>query len=260
MFELLFDPMFRVPFVTGLLLAPLAAIVGVYLRLRGEWLAALAYAQIAAVGGLLAVMVHGPVMLGAVLGAGAVAVGKGLLRRAGNDHFAVLMVVGWGLAVELASLSAHGEMLGHSLIDGQLYFVGHTQLVFTISVLLIGVLSFRWLSRRLLLARFFPDTFSGNNQADWPHHLVFDVLAVTTVAVATTTFGVMAAFALTLVPAWIAWGLARGWKMTLIVAASLALGIYVMAFVAAILLDQPFGPVLAILLGIASGLRLLASR
>lgn len=260
MFELLFDPLFRVPFVTGLLLAPVAATVGVYLRLRGEWLAALAYAQIAAVGGLLAVVLHGSVMMGALLGAGAVAVGKGMLRRAGNDHFAVLMLVGWGLAVELASLTAHGEMLGHSLIDGQLYFVGTTQLWMTLGLVLVGGLSFRWLSRRLLLARFFPDTFSGNGQADWPHHLVFDVLAVTTVAVATTTFGVMAAFALTLVPAWIAWGLARGWRMTLLLAASIALVVYVIAFVAAIVLDQPFGPILAILLGAASGLRWLASR
>ncbi len=94
----------------------------------------------------------------------------------------------------------------------------------------------------------------------WRWQAGFDLLVAAAMAVGTASIGIMGAFALTLVPAWIAWGLARGWKMTLIVAASLALGIYVMAFVAAIMLDQPFGPVLAILLGMASGLRWLGRQ
>ena len=38
--DLLVDPLFRVPFLTGLLLAGLLPLIGMYLRLRGEWLAA----------------------------------------------------------------------------------------------------------------------------------------------------------------------------------------------------------------------------
>ena len=34
--ELLFDPLFRVPFATGLLLAALLPLIGMYLRLRNE--------------------------------------------------------------------------------------------------------------------------------------------------------------------------------------------------------------------------------
>ena len=36
--DLLVDPLFRVPFLTGLLLAGLLPLIGMYLRLRGEWL------------------------------------------------------------------------------------------------------------------------------------------------------------------------------------------------------------------------------
>ena len=48
--DLLVDPLFRVPFLTGLLLAGLLPLIGMYLRLRGEWLAALAFAQMASAG------------------------------------------------------------------------------------------------------------------------------------------------------------------------------------------------------------------
>ena len=56
-FDLLFDPLFRVPFFTGLLLAGLLPLIGMYLRLRGEWLAALAFAQMASAGALVAMVI-----------------------------------------------------------------------------------------------------------------------------------------------------------------------------------------------------------
>ena len=55
-FELLFDPLFRVPFATGLLLAAILPLIGMYLRLRNEWLAALAFAQMASAGALVAMV------------------------------------------------------------------------------------------------------------------------------------------------------------------------------------------------------------
>ena len=43
--DLLFDPLFAEPFVTGLAFAILLPLLGAFLRLRDEWLAALAFAQ-----------------------------------------------------------------------------------------------------------------------------------------------------------------------------------------------------------------------
>ena len=48
--DLLFDPLFLQPFLTGLVFALLLPLYGAYLRLRGEWLAALSYAQMATAG------------------------------------------------------------------------------------------------------------------------------------------------------------------------------------------------------------------
>lgn len=255
MLDLLFDPMFRLPFVTGLVLAPMAAVAGVYLRLRDEWLAALAYAQVAAAGGVLAVVLHAPVMAGALLAA-AVAVLKGLMTRAGNDHFALFILVGWAVALIAAAFTAHGDMVGKSLMDGQLYFTGWIQLVSVVLLFAGCALVTPWLSRRLLISRFYPDHFSANGIAAWRHHVLFDLIVVATVALATTTFGVMAAFALVFVPPWIAWALATGWRRVLLLSAVISVAAYLVAFVLAIVLDQPFGPVLVLCLGIMSLLRL----
>ena len=67
--ELLFDPLFRVPFATGLLLAALLPLIGMYLRLRNEWLAALAFAQMASAGALVAMVLGAPMLVGGVLAA-----------------------------------------------------------------------------------------------------------------------------------------------------------------------------------------------
>ena len=49
---------FLIPFLTGLGFAILLPVLGCYLRLRDEWLAALAYAHVAAAGALLALVTN----------------------------------------------------------------------------------------------------------------------------------------------------------------------------------------------------------
>jgi zinc/manganese transport system permease protein len=257
MLELLFDPLFRVPFLTGLLLAPLAGLLGAYLRLREEWLASLAYAQVAAAGGVLSVLLHVAVVPAAIVTAGVAAALKALLQRAGNDHFGLMIILGWSIALLVAANSAHGEMIGKALMDGQLYFTGATHLTAALLLVVAASALLPWLSPRLLLVRFFPDHFAANGLPAWRHHLGFDLLVVLTVAVTTTSMGVMAAFALVFMPAWIAFRLAIGWRRVLVIATGLALGSYVLAFVLAIVLDQPFGPVLVLVLGLLGPLRYL---
>ncbi|MDO3377676.1 metal ABC transporter permease [Geoalkalibacter halelectricus] len=252
---LIFDPLFHLPFINGLLLVPLAALLGAYLRLREEWLASLAYAQVAAAGGILSVLFHVPMLLAAVVTAMLAGIGKGLLQRAGNDNYAILILLGWSVALLIAANSPHGEMLGKALMDGQLYFTGWSHGVsgLLLAVTLLAILP--WLSPRLLLARLFPDHFTANDLPGWRYHLIFDLLVVTTLAVTATAVGVMAAFALVFIPSWIAFRLAPSWRTTLWLSGLLALGAYLVAFVAAILLDQPFGPVLVAVLVLLAPLR-----
>jgi zinc/manganese transport system permease protein len=254
---LVFDPLFHLPFLNGLLLVPLAALLGAYLRLREEWLASLAFAQVAAAGGVLSIVLHAPVLLASVLTAAVAGIGKGLLQRAGNDIYAILLLLGWSVALLMAANSPHGEMLGKALMDGQLYFTGWSHFIAAVALLVALAALLPWLSPKLLLARLFPDHFSANRLPGGRYHMLFDLLVVTILAVTTTAVGVMATFAVVFVPSWIAFRLATSWRGTVVLSAALALVAYLVAFVAAIIFDQPFGPVLVAILVLLGPLRFL---
>jgi zinc/manganese transport system permease protein len=142
-------------------------------------------------------------------------------------------------------------------VQGQLYFTDHPHLHGLIAIgLVIGVL-LPWVSSRLLLGQFFPDHFRANGIARPHHEFVFDVLLAVTLALAATTIGVMAAFALVFVPPWVTFRVAHGWQRTLAWSVGLAVAAYAVSFAGAIVFDQPYGPVLVAVLIVAGLLRLL---
>ena len=251
----MWSDLFVLPFLTGLCLALVLPVLGCFLRLRDEWLAALAYAHVAAAGALLALI--GGVMpaLGGMAAAALAGGGKRLFagRLAGGAAFALLLLGGWAVAVLLAANQPLAEQLGHSLFDGQLYFSGVAQLALVAPWSLFAAVAFVLLSRHLLLARVYPDYFTARRLRAWPVVLGFDLLAALTLALATMTMGVMGGFALVFVPAWIAFRRAHSWRKGMLLAVVIGVAGYGAAFLLALGLDQPFGPVLALLL-IAVGL------
>ena len=180
------------------------------------------------------------------------ATAKSYLGRFGNDSYAVMILLGWSVALIGASVSAQGDELGRVLVQGQLYFTGASHLQAGSALVVAAAAFLPWLSPRLLLGRFFPDHFRANGVPNPKHAILFDILVALTLALSATVVGVMAAFALVFVPPWIAFRFAHGWKRALGWSVGLGLAAYLVAFVAAIRLDQPFGPVLvAALLGVA---------
>ena len=247
--------LFLMPFLTGLGLALLLPVLGCFLRLREEWLAALAYAHVAAAGALLALVGGMAPALGGMAAAALAGAGKRVFARrlAGGAAFALLLLAGWAVAVLLAANHPLAERLGHSLFDGQLYFSGAVQLALVAPWVVFAGTMLLVLSRHLLLARVYPDYFRARQLRIWPVMLGFDLIAALTLALATMTMGVMGGFALVFVPAWIAFRRARSWRSGLLLATTIGVVGYVAAFLLALGLDQPFGPVLALLL-IAVGL------
>ncbi len=251
----MWSDLFLMPFLTGLGLALLLPVLGCFLRLRDEWLAALAYAHIAATGALFALVGGTAPVLGGMAAAALAGASKRVLARrlAGGATFALLLLAGWAVAVLIAANQPLAERLGHALFDGQLYFSGVAQLVVVAPWAAIAGGVLLVLSRHLLLARVYPDYFQARHLRAWPVMLGFDLVAALTLALATMTMGVMGGFALVFVPAWIAFRRAPGWRRGLQLAMLLGVAGYVAAFALALWLDQPFGPVLALLL-IALGL------
>ena len=66
--------------------------------------------------------------------------------------------------------------------------------------------------------------------------------------------------ALVFVPPFAAFRLASGWRRGLAVSVGIGVGAYVAAFAAALALDQPFGPLCAIVLVLTAGAVALAGR
>jgi zinc transport system permease protein len=114
----------------------------------------------------------------------------------------------------------------------------------SISLIVLAALILPRFMSRLIRARLQPTFELANAVPAWRWHLSFDLLAALGIAVGAGTLGLMGAFALAFVPAWVAFRLAKNWRQCRWI--SLALGVlsYAAAFVVALLFDQPFGPVL----------------
>jgi len=253
----MFPDLFAIPFLTGLCLAVLLPLLGCYLRLRDEWLAALAYAHVAAGGALLAMLAGLPPPVGGVAAAAAAALAKEPLaaRLPAAALFPLLLLAGWAVGMLVAANHPLAERVGSALFDGQLYFADAGRLATVVASTLACLLVLRRLSRPLLLSRLYPDHFRLRGAAIWPVHGGFDLLAALALALATTTLGVMATFALVFVPPWLAFRRAGDWRRGLRLALFAGVGGYSAAFATALWFDQGFGSVLALLLllvGVAS--------
>lgn len=242
--------LFLMPVLTGLALAAMLPVLGAYLRLRNEWLAALSYSHVAAAGALVATFGGLPATAGGLLLAGLAGAGKPLFSRrlSGDSATALLLLAGWAATVLVTANYPAAERLGHALFDGQLFFASRQQLLFAVLGAAAALAVLRLLSPRLLLARVYPDFFRSRGLPAWPVHAGFDLLAALTLALATLDLGVMGAFALVFIPPWLAFRRAGDWRRGLLLAALIGVVGYLAAFALALALDQPFGATLAGLL------------
>ena len=243
-----FDPLFRLPLLTGLIFAALLPVLGMYLKLREEWLAALALAQVAAAGSLGGAIVGLPPQAGALACTCTAAAFKGWIAKTGNNGYALLMVTGWAAAILMLANVPIAEHLGHALFDGQLYFTGATHLVFGTAFFVVVAVALPALSRKLLLERMFPDFFRASGMSAKKFHLAFDLIVAAGLALATATIGVMGAFGLVFVPSMIAYRVSPSWRGALWLATGVGLLAYGAAFLLAFVIDQPFGPILVMVL------------
>jgi len=251
--DLLLDPLFRVPLFVGLIAAAILPLLGCYLRLRREWLAALGLAHIAAACHLFGMALHLPLLLSGAGGA-LIAVGiKQLLKREGNGGYALMMLGGWAALYLIAANTTLGEALSHALSDGQLYFANTEQLLALGIGGGIALALMPWWNRRLLRACFFPAHEAANQLPAWRWHLSFDLAVALLLALATGAIGLMGAFALVFLPPWLAFRVAPNWRGGLLIAMLTGMAGYALAFVLALQFDQPFGPVLvAVLLAVSA--------
>lgn len=258
--HLLFDPLFRIPLFIGLCASIVLPLLGAFLHAREEWLAALGIAHVTAAVQLAGAAMGLPLLASGALGAVIAVAAKQLTAQQGNLGYALLMLAGWATLYLVAANSALGESLGHALSDGQIFLVGKEQLLAIVLVSVPFLACVSWWSQRLLRARFFAGYEQANKLPAWRWHGSFDLLAALILAFSTASLGLMASFALVVLPAWAVFAWCQSWRNALF--ASVAVGVvsYVIAFVVALSFDQPFAPVqVAVLLVLAVILRVVHS-
>lgn len=252
--DALLDPLFRIPFAAGLLLALVLPIVGTLLRLRDEWLAALGLAHLAGASGLVGLAAGIPTVLGAPLGALGGAFVKSFGRFRGNTVYALMILVGWAATLLVAANTALGSAMGHALVEGQLYFAGRAHLAGTLVYVASTLALLPWMIPVLVRTRLFPGLEISDQRSTQRWQLGFDLLVALGMALGTSTLGLMAAFALVFVPPWVAFQRAPHWRACLTMSAGLGILAYVLAFAIALAWDQPFGPTLVAVLIAVAGL------
>ena len=258
--SLAWDPLFRLPLATAVTLAVALPLLGAGLRLREQWFSGLGVAQMAAAGGVAGALLHAPVILFALLGGALGGLARAMAGSARNEHYAVMLLCGWAAVMLLAALGHHADTVAAQLLHGQLYFTALPHLAGAIGLLLAILSTGRWLMRRLLQSRLFPDHFRANRQPAWPHELLFEALVIAGVVLGISTMGVMATFAMMFVPPWVAFRLARGWTRALLFSVIIGVACCLGGFITALALDLPFGAALVAVLALSLPLRLLPPR
>jgi zinc transport system permease protein len=238
------------PALTGALLAILLPLLGLTLRLRHEYWAALAYGQLGAAGALGALALGYPSLLGGLAASLAAAGAKHPLekRLSAAILFPLLFVLGWSVCQLLTANLPGVERTGAAFFEGQLYFAGVEMLVGSALALVVGGIFLWRKGGDLLLAHLFPVHFHAQGRPAWPVRIGFDLLVAAVLALAVMSLGVMGAFALIFIPPWLACVFSPNWRAAHIAAPVLSFVAYLLAFTLALLHDQPFGPMLALVL------------
>ena len=247
---MIWDDLFLLPFLAGLGLAVMLPLLGSYLRLRDNGFAALAYAHLSASGALLATLfawapLWGGVFMTLLFGASQSWLGRKLGKA---QVFPAGLLLGWAISILVTANFPLAERLGHALFDGQLYFASLTEVgLVGVWLVLVAILLRCW-SSRLLLHHLYPDFFRLQQGRAWPVQLGFDLLVALSLSLATLVLGVMAAFALIFIPSQIAAKRASNWRRGLVLSLLISVLAYMLAFALALYADQPFGPVLVLML------------
>ncbi len=246
-----------VPFVAGLLITVVLALAGAGLFLRGSVWQALALGQWAAAGGVLASVLHWPVLpVALVLGAGVMA----LLQRSPDRERLPLAVFLAGLAAVtlLAANFPQASLAAAAWAEGQLYFAGPHELWAVVALGVASLMLAPGLYRVWRYAQVAPDVPAAPAPPAWLRLTEIGWL-VAAVVLGSMVLGLPAALATLLLPAWGAAYLARNLRGLFLWAQAIALAGFLIAWSLSLPLDQPFAPVLVLThAALALGARLVA--
>lgn len=238
------DSLLLWPFVGGVLMSLLLGLGGAAFFLRGSAWQGLALAQGASAGGLVASVLVWPLVPTAL---GCAAILMGVLQRYQDQERLSLVIFVLALATStlLASHFSQASLAAARWTEGQVYFLTLNDLLWILTLALISLLLLPWLYRIWLWSQL------GVHQRQQKlinrcGRLVDLGWRLMLVVLGSMTLGLPAALACLLLPAWTAALLARGYNHFLLLSSLLSGLAFLVAWVLALIWDQPFAPVLVV--------------
>lgn len=233
------------PFIGGLLMAALLGLGGAAFFIKGSAWQGLALAQGAATGGLVASVLAWPLVPTALGFAGLL---MGLLQNKKDQERLSLAVFLAALALTtlLASNFSQASLAAARWMEGQVYFLAFRDIYWILALTGLTLLLLPWLYRVWLLSQLGEDR--GCRQPAGRRLQFLDLSwRLLLVVLGSLTLGLPAALACLLLPAWTAALFAHNLKAFFLLSLAFSLAAFLLAWVVALLGDQPFAPVLVLI-------------
>lgn len=243
------------PFVAGMVILSIHAYLGLHVIARGVIFVDLAFAQVAALGttvGLLMGVEHGT-PLSLVFAFGFTLFGALIFSFSRMEHsivpqeaiIGITYVVASAAVILLAGLTAEGAEHIRETLTGTLIWVGWPEIV-RMAVVYAGLGAFYYIfRRRLLAASFGRSTNERSRRWDFLFYVSFGVAISLSVSVA----GVLLVFSLLVIPAVIAFLFTNRFFSALLLAWVTGTVALVLGLVASFVLDIATGPLLVVAYG-----------
>ncbi|KOR30859.1 hypothetical protein TI04_03835, partial [Achromatium sp. WMS2] len=173
--QILWDPLFHIPWLAGCLAATfILPPIGVLLRLRDEWLAALGLAHLAGLSALAGLAIGIPTVLGAPVGGLIGILIKFVGNFPGNTIYVLMILIGWSCTLLIAANTPLGSVMGHALVEGQLFFATWIHLWINLCLGITIMLLWPWMSHHIIKACLFPGHNNQDSSVVWRWHLLFN--------------------------------------------------------------------------------------
>ncbi|MFA7606351.1 MAG: ABC transporter [Rhodocyclaceae bacterium] len=236
----------------GMLLAATLGALGISLKVRNEAVAALAHAQVAVLGAMLAMLASLPPLVGAWTFALCIGLGMASTLRPpaaeGTGRHLLLLLGAWAASMLIADNHTSARLLSASAIEGQLLLIRWQDWPWHAGLALSGMVLVLISGRAWLTHEWLP-WLPGPGPARLRRTLLLREAGVITIlAAGALALGVFVTLAMVLVPASLAWSRAHNLTQALLMSALLALLAHLVAISITLLLDQTYPAVLTLTL------------
>jgi len=239
----MFDSFWIWPFISGAGIALLLGLAGATLFLRSAIWQGLVVGQSAAAGGVLASVMALPLVPVALLFSALVSLLTRRKAKLQQERLLLAFLLCGALLTLLIINIPKASVAASRWLEGDVYFITQQDSLWLLLPIIMLVAGYSTLQRVWQHSQITPDRGSTLRPSRWG--FLFEAFWQLLLIVLGCLFlGLSAALFLLLLPAWIAAFVVRGFKPFLLLSSLISLVLFAISWAVALVLDQPFSPIL----------------